>query len=137
MILILGHLTNPVALFLLGAIVACVLEYLTSYGMEKLFHARWWDYSKRLLNINGRGCLLGAVVFGLFSVLLILMIHPVICGWVDAVPILYRRVLMVAIFAGFIVDTVSSVSGMVDFQKKIRGTFSCVGKEKGHTIGIL
>ena len=33
MILILGHLTNPVALFLLGAIVACVLEYLTSYGM--------------------------------------------------------------------------------------------------------
>ena len=119
MILILGHLTNPVALFLLGAIVACVLEYLTSYGMEKLFHARWWDYSRRLLNINGRVCLLGAVVFGLFSVLLILMIHPVICGWVDAVPILYRRVLTVVIFAGFIVDTVSSVCGMVDFQKKM------------------
>ena len=75
MILILGHLTNPVALFLLGAIVACVLEYLTSYGMEKLFHARWWDYSKRLLNINGRVCLLGAVVFGLFSVLLLLPSH--------------------------------------------------------------
>ena len=36
MILILGHLTNPVALFLLGAIVACVLEYLTSYGMDIL-----------------------------------------------------------------------------------------------------
>ena len=120
MILILGHLTNPVALFLLGAIVACVLEYLTSYGMEKLFHARWWDYSKRLLNINGRVCLLGAVVFGLFSVLLILMIHPVICGWVDAVPILYRRVLTVVIFAGFSIDIVSSVCGMVDFQKKWR-----------------
>lgn len=132
MILILGHLTNPVALFLLGAIVACVLEYLTSYGMEKLFHARWWDYSKRLLNINGRVCLLGAVVFGLFSVLLILMIHPVICRWVDAVPILYRRVLTVVIFAGFIVDTVSSVCGMVDFQKKNGGTCGCVGKEKSH-----
>ena len=137
MILILGHLTNPVALFLLGAIVACVLEYLTSYGMEKLFHARWWDYSKRLLNINGRVCLLGAVVFGLFSVLLILMIHPVICGWVDAVPILYRRVLTVVIFAGFIVDTVSSVSGMVDFQKKLEEHAATVEKRKVITIGRL
>lgn len=137
MILILGHLTNPVALFLLGAIVACVLEYLTSYGMEKLFHARWWDYSKRLLNINGRVCLLGAVVFGLFSVLLILMIHPVICGWVDAVPILYRRVLTVVIFAGFIVDTVSSVCGMVDFQKKMEEHAAALEKRKAIAIGRL
>ena len=80
---------------------------------------------------------MGAVVFGLFSVLLILMIHPVICGWVDAVPILYRRVLTVVIFAGFIVDTVSSVCGMVDFQKKMEEHAAALEKRKAIAIGRL
>lgn len=45
-LILLGKIENPFLLFLLGAIVTCTLEYLTSYGMEKIFHARWWDYSK-------------------------------------------------------------------------------------------
>ena len=53
--LVLMHFTErPVELFFLGGILACTLEYITSYLMEKLFKARWWDYSKRFLNINGR-----------------------------------------------------------------------------------
>ena len=73
MILILGHLTNPVALFLLGAIVACVLEYLTSYGMEKLFHARWWDYSKQPFNFRGYICLEFSLIWG-FAILFVVRI---------------------------------------------------------------
>ena len=46
-----------VLLFFAGALVTCSLEYLTSWLMEKLFHARWWDYSKRKFNIGGRVCL--------------------------------------------------------------------------------
>ena len=46
-ILILGWIKNPILLFVLSAILTCTLEYITSYLMEKLFHARWWDYSKR------------------------------------------------------------------------------------------
>ena len=37
---------NPIALFFIGGTIACILEYITSYTMEKLFKARWWDYSK-------------------------------------------------------------------------------------------
>ncbi|WP_294853783.1 putative ABC transporter permease [uncultured Oscillibacter sp.] len=35
----------------------CALEYITSYAMEKIFHARWWDYSKMPLNLHGRICM--------------------------------------------------------------------------------
>lgn len=67
--LILMHFTTrPVELFFLGGILACTLEYITSYLMEKLFKARWWDYSKKLLNINGRVCLIGFIAFGTFAV---------------------------------------------------------------------
>ncbi len=40
--------------FLCGALIASVLEYVTSWAMETLFHSRWWDYSDKKWNINGR-----------------------------------------------------------------------------------
>ena len=47
---------SPVVVFLMGMIICGTLEYLTSYLMEKLFHARWWDYSQKRFNLNGRVC---------------------------------------------------------------------------------
>ena len=63
-------------LFLSSGVVACLLEYLTSFVMEKLFHRRWWDYSQKSFNINGRVCLEGFLCFGLFSVVAINYIQP-------------------------------------------------------------
>lgn len=54
--------------------------------MEKLFHARWWDYSEYRYNINGRVCLLGALAFGSFSVVLIKVVHPRVMAAVDSLP---------------------------------------------------
>ena len=33
-------------LFFSSMVLTCTLEYVTSWAMEKLFHARWWDYSE-------------------------------------------------------------------------------------------
>ncbi len=65
-------------LFMSGAILTCIVEYLTSYILEKLFNAKWWDYSDKKFNLNGRICLLGAAVFGILTVLVIKFIHPFI-----------------------------------------------------------
>lgn len=73
-------------LFFSSMVLTCTLEYFTSWGMEKLFHARWWDYSEYRFNINGRICLLGAVAFGSFSVLLIKVVHPRVAALVDRLP---------------------------------------------------
>ena len=81
-LLVLGRIQNPVLLFFAGAVLTCSLEYLTSWLMEKLFHARWWDYSKRKFNIGGRVCLIGAVVFGAFSVVLILVCTSMCAWWI-------------------------------------------------------
>ena len=74
------HIWN---LFFSSMVLTCTLEYFTSWAMEKLFHARWWDYSQYRFNINGRVCLLGAVAFGTFSVLLIKVVHPRVAAFVD------------------------------------------------------
>lgn len=56
---------NILTVFLLAVVVCSFAEYIVSYVMEKLFNARWWDYSDRSFNINGRVCLINAFLFGI------------------------------------------------------------------------
>ena len=58
-VLFLSHLTDPLVQFVVGFFAAGVLEFSTSWVMERMFHARWWDYSNIPLNINGRICVPG------------------------------------------------------------------------------
>lgn len=64
--------------FLLAFLICSFIEYLVSFIMEKLFNARWWDYSNRKFNINGRVCLSNAFAFGFLGVLMIYYINPFI-----------------------------------------------------------
>ena len=54
---------KPVRVFFLSALLCSVLEYLTSFFLERRFGVRWWDYSGHFLNISGRICLLGILLF--------------------------------------------------------------------------
>ena len=65
-----GGCANPLLTFLLGAVLTSAVEYVTSFLMEKLFHMRWWDYSGRRFNLNGRVCLRNSALFGAACVLL-------------------------------------------------------------------
>lgn len=62
---------------MLKAIVICsILEYFTSYIMEKLFHARWWDYSDKKFNLNGRICLETMIPFGILACIVLYFVQP-------------------------------------------------------------
>ena len=67
---------NLLVLFVFGVLVTSVLEYITGFLLEKLFHTTWWDYSKRKFNIKGRVCLRNSLLFGVLSVLLLHFINP-------------------------------------------------------------
>ena len=129
-ILVLGKLTNPFLLFFAGALLTCSLEYLTSFVMEKLFHARWWDYSKRKFNINGRVCLIGAVVFGAFSTVLVLWIHPLVTKLTDMLSPLARHIVSAVLFCGLVTDLVFTVQGMAGFREKIEEVSELVEQQK-------
>lgn len=118
-ILILGRIKNPVVLFVLGALVTCSLEYFTSYLMEKLFHARWWDYTNRRFNINGRICLIGAIVFGAFSVFLVLILQPIIVSFTDLFSPVAKHIITIVLFVVFATDCAVTISGFAGFHKKL------------------
>lgn len=62
--LVLRNNTNIFWVFLIAAALCCVVEYITSFCMEKVFHARWWDYSNMPFHLHGRICLYGGIIFG-------------------------------------------------------------------------
>ena len=69
---------NIITVFFLAVIICSILEYLTSYLMEKIFKARWWDYSDKKFNLNGRICGQNAILFGLGGVIVIYIFHPLL-----------------------------------------------------------
>ena len=70
--------SDLIGLFLKAMIICSLLEYFTSYIMEKIFKTRWWDYSDRSYNINGRICLLNMLCFGMLGCLLMYIINPIL-----------------------------------------------------------
>ena len=112
-LLVLGRIQNPVLLFFAGAALTCSLEYLTSWLMEKLFHARWWDYSKRKFNIGGRVCLIGAIVFGAFSVVLILVLHAWVKSLTDRLTDTALTWICAILLVGIVSDLIVTVKGLL------------------------
>ena len=110
--LLYGRKKNVCFLFFVGMVMATGLEYITSVVLEFFFDTRWWDYSARMFNIQGRVCLLGAAVFGTMVVLLARVMHPLVEKFTLRIPAKIR-VLLAAFFAAAIIfDFIMTASNM-------------------------
>ena len=118
-VLLLGWIQNPILLFFAGAVLTCTLEYFTSWLMERIFHARWWDYSDRKCQLNGRVCLAGALVFGILSVVVVKWLHPLILRMTDAIPDKYFNDIVLLLFGLLVADFVFTVTKLQGFHQKL------------------
>lgn len=120
MILIfLRGIENTLLLFLTGMLVTGILEYFTSWFLEKTFHERWWDYTGWPLNINGRVCLIGALAFGTMAVLLVKLINPVTQDMLDTLSMNTVYLLSVLSAAAIFTDIVFTVHHIDLASKKL------------------
>lgn len=67
---------NFILIYFLGVIFASIVEYLTSFVLECIFHTRWWDYKEKKFNINGRICLENSCLFGIMALILFYVYLP-------------------------------------------------------------
>lgn len=111
---------NPIVIFLLGMILTSMLEYITSYLMEKLFNAKWWDYSNYKFNINGRICLVNAIEFGILGLALAYLIHPNIEKLVILMPQNIIYIIDVIILVILTIDLTATLNSFFNFKEKLR-----------------
>ncbi len=67
---------NNYTLFVGGFLVGSIVEYSISLIGELLLDVRWWDYSNRFLNINGRISFIYSVFWGFLGLYLMKSVNP-------------------------------------------------------------
>lgn len=103
---------DPIVLAIMSMIICSLLEYLTSYAMEKVFKARWWDYRDRKFNINGRICLETLVPFGIGSLVIMYVVNPFIVNLLNIIPEIIIYILFISIFVMFVLDIIISFNAI-------------------------
>lgn len=113
------YLSDPLAMFLFAMVICSILEYLTSYFMEKIFHARWWDYSTKKYNINGRICLDTMIPFGLLGILMMYLINPFLINIFSKFSFTLITSICSFFIVLYIVDNVLSLIGLIMIKNDI------------------
>lgn len=156
--LILRNNTNIFAVFAIAGVLCCAVEYITSFCMEKAFHARWWDYSNMPFQLHGRICLYGSIIFGAGVVVIRFFVQPTLMQLTASLNERLLNGLALALFITIGIDIVLTLGSWKGLNKhlsilhnaiynKADGTFSKLSErfwdtsissvvEKGHGLFI-
>lgn len=129
-LLLTKYIDDKLTLFIMCILLFSIWEYTTSFLMEKLFNARWWDYTKYKFNINGRVCLETMIPFGLAGLLIMYIINPFIINLISKIPDFLLTILFVLLLVVFVTDVIISSNAMI----KIKGTIKKVKKDNTEEI---
>ena len=108
-ILLLKPLREKPPLLFAGTVVVCgTVEYVSSWLLELLFNAKWWDYTGYFLNLNGRICFEGLVVFGMAGFAFTYVLSPMIDDIYKKIDVNKRRIICSIITVIFLIDAIWS-----------------------------
>lgn len=113
---------KPMVVFFLGMVFCDMVEYASSFIMEKLFNARWWDYKNELLNIKGRICLKHTLYWGIAATFFVKTVHPIVVNMFEKIPTKYIVPVTSVILVIFTIDLAYAVVkaiGLIKLKNKL------------------
>lgn len=106
-------------LFIMSIFITSLVEYITSYIMELIFHTRWWDYSSKSFNVNGRICLVNSLLFGVLGLILLKLVNPFVEKWLLGIPNNILYIISIILLIAFIIDFIVSFKVIFKLQKTV------------------
>lgn len=110
---------NLLILYVASVILVTVLEGLTGYAMDKIFHNKWWDYSNMPMNIGGYVCVLFSLIWGVACVAIVDVIHPIIFKGLEWIPYIVGVVLIVILMFTLCADLYVTASGIIKMNRRL------------------
>lgn len=111
---------SKLGLFFASMIIASILELITGFLLEKIFHKRWWDYSDRRFNIGGYICAEFSLTWGAVCFILHEAVHPMIAKAVGLLPIRFLLIFSAVMGLMVIIDFISTVNTLMGLNKKFK-----------------
>ena len=110
---------NLLILYIGSVILTSVIEYITGYLLEKVFHNKW-DYSDKPYNIKGYICLKFSLFWGFACTFIVLILHPIIYGIIKIVPFLIGVIILTVVLVFFAIDCGITVATIMKFNERLK-----------------
>ena len=110
---------NLLILFVGSVILTSILEWLTGFVLEKLFHQRWWDYSDEPFTLSGYICLRFSIAWGFACMFVVKLLHPTVMGLIRLIPHLMGIILLCLLGAVMAVDLAATVATIVKLNRRL------------------
>ena len=107
---------DPITLFVMCCFICSVMEFFTSYFLEKIFKVRWWDYSDKRFDLDGRICLTNSLLFGLGGLAIFYILNPIILPLFNKMSEKVLIILTLSLMAIFIIDVIISIVVLIELK---------------------
>ena len=115
-----GQSVSIPLVFFCGMVLATAVELIAGWALDRLFHARWWDYSDKPLNLNGYICLEFSIMWGFAITFVIKLFHPqLLKEQMDFIPHSIGWIGMAIIYLILLVDLIVTVAVIIGFNKQL------------------
>lgn len=108
---------SAVSIFFIGMVLTTAIELVGGWVLYKLYHIRWWDYSKMKYNLGGYICPQFSLLWGLGSVLMIKVVHPLLARGSNPMPFRVMLILDIVLLIIFVVDVIVSTAAAIGLNK--------------------
>ena len=145
MVIVLFTLTplqnSVLLLYIGGVILPSALELVGGWALYKLYHTRWWDYSDFPFNIGGYICLEFSLLWGVGTLVVMRIVHPVVAGLVDMIPPFVGFVVMCVLYAVYAADVVvtafaaSGLAKTLDAMEQLADSIHAVSDAMTQLLG--
>ncbi len=119
LVCLLRYYNDPVVVFVFGMIITSALEYFTSFILEKIFHNKWWDYTDRPYNLNGRICLKNSFAFGVLALVIVYLAMPMLGFFFSLFSHKFWVIVAIITFVLFVLDVVYSTIVAYNLRNRI------------------
>jgi len=118
--LTLSRLKSIIALYVLSVVICSAIELFVGLLLEKMFHAKWWDYSNEKFNYKGYICLKISLLWGVACLLVVKTVQPAIIKLVGYIPYTAGNIILIIAAIVIIIDTICSVCEVLNFNNKLK-----------------
>ena len=108
---------SAVSIFFIGMVLTTAIELVGGWVLYKLYHICWWDYSKMKYNLGGYICPQFSLLWGLGSVLMIKVVHPLLARGSNPMPFRVMLILDIVLLIIFVVDVIVSTAAAIGLNK--------------------
>lgn len=117
--ILLGDAKKSLFSIFIGGVVFCtVMEYVIGWLLEKLFNARWWDYSHMRFNFQGRICLRNEILFGFGAVFSLGFVQPVLEGTISRIPVRIGMPVVAVTALALVIDVAASILRALRYRRE-------------------